>query len=179
MTSEHIEQPLRESERDRVAALLGERYTAGLISKEEFDRRLTAAFAATSGSELARTAEGLPHPTEPTRTGGETERRAPRTPNAARRASVRRDGRHGGGWAKAVAAALLLTAVCWTHGQGVALLGVSLLGLVALAHRRRHRHAAGHPPDFTLDASWTIWLPDTEAPRRRRGGRRGRRPRMR
>lgn len=50
-----------DADRDRVAGLLGAAYGEGRLSKDEYDSRLEAAFAARTYADLDRTVTDLPH----------------------------------------------------------------------------------------------------------------------
>lgn len=83
--SEHggsrVEMRVGDAERERAVAMLGDHYAAGRLDLEEFDDRLTAAYAARTGADLARLFLDLP--------AGAPSRLTAR-PSAARRRATRR-----------------------------------------------------------------------------------------
>jgi len=51
-----------DAERERAATAIGEHYAAGRLDREEFDDRLTRAYAARTGADLAPLFADLPEP---------------------------------------------------------------------------------------------------------------------
>ncbi|MEU8825976.1 DUF1707 domain-containing protein [Streptomyces sp. NPDC048636] len=70
-----IDRPVMDPERDAAAAVLSDHYSLGTLSKDNFDDRLAAVFAAGTVAELRDVLDGLPvHHVEPAPTA--------RTPSA-------------------------------------------------------------------------------------------------
>ncbi|WP_432011993.1 DUF1707 SHOCT-like domain-containing protein [Streptomyces cucumeris] len=142
-----------ETERDAAVSVLSEHYSLGNLSKESFDDRLAAVFAADKATELRSAMDGLTgHPTAPgppVRTpGSRHHRQSLRGTRGDRREQRRRTYQRAGHRrvrGKLVAVLLLLVCLCWqVDGREAKFLTALVMIAVVTAAGARHRHHSGY-----------------------------------